>query len=61
MDASSGTWRTRRALLESTSFAQEIDQRDEVLHKLERADSQETAHAAAHFFVRWAEELDLLD
>jgi hypothetical protein len=56
-----------RDLEEAASFAREhelrpgIDQRDEVLHKLERADSQETAHAAAHFFVRWAEELDLLD
>jgi hypothetical protein len=56
-----------RDLEDAASFAREhelrpgIDQRDEVLHKLERADSQETAHAAAHFFVRWAEELDLLD
>jgi hypothetical protein len=61
MDASSGD------LEDVASFAREhelrpgIDQRDEVLHKLERADSQETAHAAAHFFVRWAEKLDLLD
>ena len=56
-----------RDLEDAASFAREhelrpgIDQRDEVLHKLERAESQETAHAAAHFFVRWAEELDLLD
>jgi hypothetical protein len=55
-----------RDLEDAASFAREhelrpgMDQRDEVLHKLERADSQETAHAAAHFFVRWAEELDLL-
>ena len=56
-----------RDLEDAASFAREhelrpgIDQRDEVLHKLERAESRETAHAAAHFFMRWAEELDLLD
>ena len=52
-----------RDLEDAASFAREheLRSRDEVLHKLERADSQETAHAAAHFFVRWAEELDLLD
>ena len=38
-----------------------VDQRDEVLHKIERAEDRETAHAAAHAFVRWMEELDVLD
>jgi hypothetical protein len=56
-----------RDLGNAASFAREhelrpgIDQRDEILHKLERAESRETAHAAAHSFVRWVEELDLLD
>ena len=38
-----------------------VDQRDEVLHKIERAEDRETAHAAAHAFVRWMEELDVLE
>ena len=36
-------------------------QGDEVLHKIERAEDRETAHAAAHAFVRWMEELDVLE
>jgi hypothetical protein len=38
-----------------------VDQRDEVLHALERAQTQEQAHAAAHQFLRWLEELELVD
>ena len=38
-----------------------VDQRDEVLHRIERAQSDEDAHAAAHAFVRWLEELDILE
>ena len=51
----------------ATSFAREqevrpgVDQRDEVLHRIERAKSKEEAHAAAHSFVRWLEELDVLE
>jgi hypothetical protein len=54
MGASAGISKTRRALLAS----RRVDQRDEVLHKIERAKNQEAAHAAAHSFVRWMEELD---
>jgi hypothetical protein len=52
---------------DATSFAREqearpgVDQRDEVLHKMERAESDEEAHAAAHLFVRWLERLDILE
>jgi hypothetical protein len=38
-----------------------VDQRDEVLHAIERAHSKETAYAAAHAFVRWLEELEVVD
>ena len=56
-----------RDLEDAASFAREqevrpgVDQRDEVLHKIERAENREAAHAAAHAFVRWMEELDVLD
>ena len=56
-----------RDLDDAASFAREqevrpgVDQRDEVLHKIERAEDRETAHAAAHAFVRWMEELDVLE
>jgi hypothetical protein len=57
--------RVIRHIDDALSFAREqearpgIDQRDEVLHKMERAQSQEEAHAAAHSFLRWLEELDV--
>jgi hypothetical protein len=56
-----------RDLDDATSFAREqearpgVDQRDEVLHKMEHAKSREEAHAAAHSFVRWLEELEILE
>ena len=56
-----------RDLDDAMSFAREqevrpgVDQRDEVLHKMERAQSREEAHAAAHAFLRWLEELDVLE
>src|SRR5262249_6679217 len=56
-----------RDLDDATSFAREqevrpgVDQRDEVLHKMEHAKSKEEAHAAAHSFVRWLEELEILE
>jgi Transposase len=59
--------RVIRDLEDAISFAREqearpgVDQRDEVLHRIERAESDEEAHAAAHSFVRWLEELDILD
>ena len=37
-----------------------IDQRDEILHALERAEDREQAHAAAHRFLRWLEELQVV-
>jgi hypothetical protein len=37
-----------------------VDRRDEVLHMIERARTREEAHAAAHQFVRWLEELEVL-
>jgi hypothetical protein len=58
--ASSATSTTRLASLASRRFGQ-IDQRDEVFHRIERAKSKEEAHAAAHSFVRWLEELDVLE
>jgi hypothetical protein len=56
-----------RDLDDAASFAREqearpgVDQRDEVLHRMERAESEEETHAAAHSFVRWLEELDILE
>jgi len=56
-----------RDLDDAAGFAHEqevrpgVDQRDEVLHRIEREKSKEEAHAAAHFFVRWLEELDVLE
>lgn len=56
-----------RDLDDAASFAREqevrpgVDQRDEVLHRIERAKSKEEAHAAAHSFLRWLEELDVLE
>jgi hypothetical protein len=37
-----------------------VDVRDEVLHGIERAQTEQERQAAAHAFVAWAEELDLL-
>ena len=59
--------RVIRDLEDAASFAREqevrpgVDQRDEVLHRIERAESKEDAHAAAHWFVQWLEELDVLE
>jgi hypothetical protein len=56
-----------RNLADAVSFAREqesrpgVDQRDEILHRLERATSQEEAYAAAHSFVRWLEELEAVE
>jgi len=55
-----------RDLGDAIGFAREqearpgVDQRDEVLHAIERAQTGEQAHAAAHKFVRWLEELDVV-
>jgi hypothetical protein len=57
-----------RDLEDAASFVREqevrpgVDQRDEILHKIEGAGAkEEEAHAAAHSFVRWLEELDVLE
>jgi hypothetical protein len=56
-----------RDLDDAASFAREqearpgVDQRDEVLHKIERAENRGHAHSAAHSFVRWLEELEVLE
>jgi hypothetical protein len=50
-----------RDLDDATSFAREqearpgVDQRDEVLHRMEQAKSREDS------FVRWLEELEILE
>jgi hypothetical protein len=55
-----------RNIEDAAAFAREheprpgVDIRDEVLHALERAQSREQAHAAAHLFLRWLEELELV-
>lgn len=59
--------RVIRDIEDALGFAREqearpgVDQRDEVLHKMERAKSNEESHAAAHLFLRWLEELDILE
>jgi hypothetical protein len=56
-----------RNLEDAIGFAREqeprpgVDQRDEVLHRLERARGKEQAQAAAHQFLRWLEELDVVE
>jgi hypothetical protein len=55
-----------RHLEDAVGFAREqelrpgVDQRDEILHALERARTREEAHAAAHQFLRWLEELEIV-
>jgi hypothetical protein len=59
--------RVIRDIEDALAFAREqeprpgVDQRDEVLHKMERANSKEETHAAAHLFLRWLEELEILE
>lgn len=56
-----------RDLADAIGFAREqesrpgVDQRDEVLHALERAEGDEQAYAAAQQFLRWLEELEVLE
>jgi hypothetical protein len=56
-----------RDLDDAASFVREhearpgVDRRDEVLHRLERAGTREEAHAAAHLFMRWLEELAVVE
>jgi hypothetical protein len=56
-----------RNIEDAASFVREqearpgVDRRDEVLHALERAQNKEEAHAAAHLFLRWLEELEIVE
>ena len=38
-----------------------VDQRDEVLHRLERAQGEHETREAADMFVNWLRELEVLD
>jgi hypothetical protein len=59
--------RVIRDIEDALGFAREqeprpgVDQRDEVLHMMERAKTNEETHAAAHLFLRWLEELEILE
>jgi hypothetical protein len=48
------------ALLRDHEGRPGVDVRDEVLHRLERAQTDAERQEAADAFVAWAEELDLL-
>ncbi len=56
-----------RNIEDAVAFAREhetrpgVDRRDEVLHALEHAHTKEEAHAAAHLFLRWLEELEIVE
>jgi len=56
-----------RNLEDAAAFVREhevrpgVDIRDEVLHRIERAHSQEEALAAAYLFTRWLEELEIVE
>jgi hypothetical protein len=60
-DASSAIWRMQLALVREQEARPGVGQRDEVLHAIERAQTKEQAHAAAHSFVRWLEELGAVE
>jgi hypothetical protein len=55
-----------RHLDDAIGFAREqevrpgVDQRDEILHAMEQAETKEQAHASAHRFLRWLEELEVV-
>lgn len=48
------------ALLRDHEVRPGVDDRDEVLHRLERAKGAAEQQEAADAFLQWAEELDLL-
>jgi len=52
---------TRSPLPASTNRALGSISGTEVLHAMERAQNQEEAHAAAHLFLRWLEELAVVE
>ena len=55
-----------RNVADATAFVREhesrpgVDQRDEVLHALERARNKDEAQAAARLFLHWLEELEVI-
>ena len=59
MDGSSAIFRLGFAREQEPRLG--VDQRDEVLHTMERAKTNEETHAAAHLFLRWLEELEILE
>jgi len=48
------------ALLREHELRPGVDARDEVLHRLERAGSEQECRQAMEAFIGWAQELDLL-
>src|SRR5438105_9655903 len=58
--------RTIRSLADAIAFVRDhearpgVDDRDEVLHGLERAQTDEQRRAAVQAFLAWARELDLV-
>jgi hypothetical protein len=56
-----------RNLEDATGFMREhearpgVDRRDEVLHTLEHARTQEELYAAANLFLAWLEELEIVE
>ena len=48
------------ALLREHELRPGVDARDEVLHRLERARSEQDCQQAMGTFIAWAQELDLL-
>jgi hypothetical protein len=56
-----------RNLEDATAFMREhearpgVDRRDEVLHTLEHAQTQEELYAAANLFLAWLEELEIVE
>jgi hypothetical protein len=61
MDASSAISTTLRVLLVNRRFDRGSTSENEILHKMERAKRKEDAHAAARSFLRWLEELEVLE
>jgi hypothetical protein len=48
-------------LLVNRRFDRGSTSENEILHKMERAKRKEDAHAAARSFLRWLEELEVLE
>jgi hypothetical protein len=55
-----GTFADAIAIMREHESRPGVDDRDEVLHRLERAQSDEQRAGATKAFIAWAKELDLL-